>query len=101
YANPVFHTLSLHDALPIWAARLLPQLQRGVLASLVGSFEQAREPDDGALVHAGHHLAARILHRDLECIQLAVAPGVARGGGDARDRKSTRLNSSHVAISYA
>src|SRR5215510_16229541 len=29
------------------------------------------------------------------------APRRRRGGGALRDRKSTRLNSSHVAISYA
>src|SRR5205807_2941273 len=32
----------------------------------------------------------------------AAHPAVGdRGGGDARDRKSTRLNSSHLVISYA
>src|SRR5437870_8030540 len=31
----------------------------------------------------------------------APAPGQSTGGETARDRKSTRLNSSHVAISYA
>src|SRR5690349_24210773 len=30
-----------------------------------------------------------------------VAPACARGGETERDRKSTRLNSSHVEISYA
>src|SRR5690625_5722857 len=61
----VFYTLSLHDALPIFAAG-----------------HPADDHSDGYRGHA-HHVAVRTDHR-------------AR-----QDRKSTRLNSSHVAISYA
>src|SRR5688500_20346388 len=64
------YTLSLHDALPIYA--------RGI---------------------HGHRSAPRLLtHRhdgvDVRCRKL-------RPRDSARDRKSTRLNSSHLVISYA
>src|SRR5207249_12295698 len=72
-APPGIYTLSLHDALPIW------------------------NPDAGER----HRRAVGAAHT--ERVPLAV-------GGDPvgkwntlgmRDRKSTRLNSSHVSISYA
>src|SRR6266513_742430 len=34
-------------------------------------------------------------------MRLNLLPGLPRIGGDRPDRKSTRLNSSHVSISYA
>src|SRR6266511_5458611 len=61
-ATTEIYTLSLHDALPIWSARLRSDF-----------------PDAGDFV---------IAHRR--------PPGPPRP-----DRKSTRLNSSHVKISYA
>src|SRR5690606_41719377 len=75
-APPEIYTLSLHDALPI--SRLRTE-------QLLGD---ARPQPDRAGQPLAFHQA---LHRD-------------RGGDvqrDARDRKSTRLNSSHVKISYA
>src|SRR5439155_24351876 len=82
-ATTEIYTLSLHDALPIWVlsgAKLLAQgRERGrilVIASDVA--QKVRQLCEGAFI-----AAAMLLH--------AVA----------RDRKSTRLNSSHVAISYA
>src|SRR5690349_7546965 len=54
------------------------------------TFEETRELDDGALVHAGHDLAAGVLHRNLEGVQLAVAAGVAGGRGDARAGRRRR-----------
>src|SRR5438094_6622546 len=71
-ATPVIYTLSLHDALPICA--------RVQLVDLPGLVEGAREGAGGG----------RIL---LACIRPPPAP--------SRDRKSTRLNSSHRTISYA
>src|SRR5690606_42019791 len=93
-APPDIHTLSLHDALPIsptaapaaTAAPPLPLLL-GLLAPVLG----------------GRGLGGRLHARGL----------VGRGGDDRallgllpatpaqQDRKSTRLNSSHVKISYA
>src|SRR5256885_8146119 len=68
--------LPLHDALPIW---------------LVAHDEGA----DGAAAD-GHHLEGQGLENDLD-----VAPVQHIGAEDATDRKSTRLNSSHLVISYA
>src|SRR5207253_10778274 len=86
-ATPETSTLSLHDALPISEADV--DEERGPPL-----------PDDGP----GHaveavvrppFLQARIDH---DRHALADFEGLERPG---EDRKSTRLNSSHVAISYA
>src|SRR5690606_42136887 len=86
-ASSWLFTLSLHDALPI--SRLeLPYLSHGIY---------------------GHALRC---HRELHPLQVHRLRGGVSGGlfprgpelpGDRsrRDRKSTRLNSSHVKISYA
>src|SRR5436309_6524094 len=76
-----FFTLSLHDALPIFA----------------DDIEEGEHARFGAIDDAGFEL--------LE-VAPARASGVGDGGdagakGEAIDRKSTRLNSSHVKISYA
>src|SRR5439155_25702970 len=92
------YTLSLHDALPIYR---------------------------GLLVHRQHHSIVRRHHVEADNVSrlgdkrrvVALAPGLAAGQIDLLrpqeppdillvnvaelDRKSTRLNSSHVAISYA
>src|SRR5439155_26068894 len=65
------YTLSLHDALPIYVG--VNEAVSGLAVLL--------------LRRVGQSLLAQVLHRPLEA---------AKG-----DRKSTRLNSSHVAISYA
>src|SRR3712207_7841630 len=77
-ATTEIYTLSLHDALPIWPRRGEPVIAIG----------------------------AQCMRRHNIC-QLN-RPGTVRGAeeGDrldvpARDRKSTRLNSSHANISYA
>src|SRR5207253_5551705 len=83
--TPEIYTLSLHDALPISAASELlranarRQDRVASIARVAGQHRLERRsvrhgPPDEDLVHA----------RD-----------------DCGDRKSTRLNSSHVAISYA
>src|SRR5207249_10204288 len=71
-ATTEIYTLSLHDALPI-------SIKFREVKSRVGWVKKAG--DDGAL-HRGRQIApeAKPLHAD---------------------RKSTRLNSSHVSISYA
>src|SRR5437588_8479925 len=71
-----YHPLSLHDALPIYARAGAERHEHG------------RE--------AGHEQAG--------CGErLALDPRLLRGVGQPfeRDRKSTRLNSSHTVISYA
>src|SRR5207244_13281214 len=91
-ARTAIHTLSLHDALPISgdpAHRGLEPCATRKRDSLgqreLGGFAGRREAGD--------------LH-----VNRAAVPGVtvaAPSGDDARDRKSTRLNSSHQIISYA
>src|SRR5256885_12977055 len=84
-ATTEIYTLSLHDALPISVELVVqPQLD---LALDNGAF--AGRP----LRAAAFRLARRAFARD----QLATRLGRKRGA----DRKSTRLNSSHLVISYA
>src|SRR2546430_8036943 len=81
-ATTEIYTLSLHDALPISGGRRDSVAEAGGRrAALRSAAVPPREP--GA---------------DLR----EERPGAGRGGGvRARDRKSTRLNSSHSQISYA
>src|SRR5438874_7934833 len=76
------HSLSLHDALPIFLA-----IAQG-----------------GDLVQCGFdamQAVAQRLEQELALAGELHAGGAAREQGRAEDRKSTRLNSSHVEISYA
>src|SRR5688500_19672011 len=88
-ATPHIYTLALHDALPIFAAceRLLAA---GVelRCAVVGSGPLRAE------------LEAEVARRGLgERVRLLGA--LPQGEVAALDRKSTRLNSSHLVISYA
>src|SRR5205085_12090864 len=93
-------TLSLHDALPIYPQPVEEQ-------------QDARVPVTGSLESADAHVRVVAVVGDVEARQrlehigeraIAVLPDVGRGD-DAdegrKDRKSTRLNSSHSQISYA
>src|SRR5205814_9880725 len=94
------HTLSLHDALPIWVLGGQP-------GQVVDGQQQPRR--------RARRLAVLGVRRPLPLVELvlqapheAVQALLAVGGGvdvleDVRqvDRKSTRLNSSHLGISYA
>src|SRR5690606_42038430 len=88
-ATSEFYTLSLHDALPIFRLRQ-PRRHRARVhrqpwpASGFGGRDRQRR------------LSAGRWDRDHQQPALA-----ALAEGIARDRKSTRLNSSHVKISYA
>src|SRR5690606_41674475 len=81
-ATPEFSSLSLHDALPISVQVAGQDLQRR---------HQRRHP------HRHREHGARGGLRGRQRRILARQRGRAR----IRDRKSTRLNSSHVKISYA
>src|SRR5690606_40686245 len=78
-----FHTLSLHDALPISAGAAAGR----ELRPRIGAASRHRDATPDRL---------RRRRRSPEL----PAPGAERAAG-ALDRKSTRLNSSHVKISYA
>src|SRR3712207_8477632 len=78
-ATTEIYTLSLHDALPIWAVRLHAPQPGGPQGTGGRGFTDRRA------VSRGRGNARRFRFRD----------------GWESDRKSTRLNSSHANISYA
>src|SRR5690242_20812457 len=77
-ATTEIYTLSLHDALPIWPTRAPEGGPRGPLRRPPPGRRRAADPSCAAA-------PARAVHR----------------GSHREDRKSTRLNSSHMSISYA
>src|SRR5690606_41749574 len=83
-STTTLYTLSLHDALPI--------SERGPRGAAAGRGRRRRPGD-----HGGRGARAVGGGRDGD----ARAAGLRHAGRDSRDRKSTRLNSSHVKISYA
>src|SRR5690606_41473578 len=88
-ATPLIYSLSLHDALPISkrAMRLTPP-----------KMMKPRPITTIAAVAVGGTLHAL---KAAEAIPLACTPGIRNPAAITVDRKSTRLNSSHVKISYA
>src|SRR5207249_9226818 len=90
------YTLSLHDALPIYPNTLFRQHLR----------KRASEREDCALslkVFCYFSLFLRVLRRVIG-MPIDTIPRPTwfdRFVANLRDRKSTRLNSSHVSISYA
>src|SRR5699024_11984760 len=91
----VLHTLSLHDALPIFDLKKYSAL------------ETSYSETWGVLMRKDSVLADRetISPEDLRDKPLILSQQESPGGSltqwIGRDRKSTRLNSSHVSISYA
>src|SRR5439155_25697855 len=89
-------TLSLHDALPIFKAngrrRTLISLTHGTMANAMPQALGAKRafPDRQVISMSGDGGLSMLLGDLLTAIQEKIP-----------DRKSTRLNSSHVAISYA
>src|SRR5688572_32653521 len=87
-ATTEIYTLSLHDALPIsWPEH---RARRQVVVEL--DFEQRPGDRHRALVVDDH--VGAVFGRDDEADRLG-------GNVIVKDRKSTRLNSSHSQISYA
>src|SRR2546430_8376320 len=76
-ATTEIYTLSLHDALPIWCRR-----GRACLLDGAGSSRSGRP-------------------KPRQSVRCPAGGGCGVSGGLRRDRKSTRLNSSHSQISYA
>src|SRR5207249_7108721 len=87
-APPDLYTLSLHDALPI-LGRLRPERPVGRHAAEVGVHRQPPGLHRRLNVGLAHHGIHRV----------GAVPVLRQH--DVEDRKSTRLNSSHVSISYA
>src|SRR5690606_40254285 len=99
YASPTdIYTLSLHDALPIF-----------VVAAAVVGVEDVRRHEPLVAVHGtadARHLAAMAEGVGGEPVLDEHLAAADLGAGQVLplvriDRKSTRLNSSHVKISYA
>src|SRR5699024_12295530 len=89
------YTLSLHDALPICGLVLVGGYQSGGLVGC-GWFG----PRGVSAQHVYHRGNLCWWHQLVVYLANDVNPG-RKGAGFAGDRKSTRLNSSHVSISYA
>src|SRR5690606_41281438 len=95
------YTLSLHDALPIFTriahAAGAGRAARHASGRSVGRLlREGEEAGDGVPVASGHRGPGGLRQDRRREPRAADAVGV----GDV-DRKSTRLNSSHVKISYA
>src|SRR5204863_7736188 len=86
-ATTQIYTLSLHDALPIC-------LQQ------IGSLGVLSHARTAGQAEARRHLVAGLAEQRPAGVHVVQAHPVVRVAAD-EDRKSTRLNSSHVEISYA
>src|SRR5690606_41368331 len=99
--RPATHVLSLHDALPISHPHTIATAIRIGNPASWRLAEAARDESGGAIqsvtdrqIAAAYKLLAQ---EEGVFVELASAASVA---GLLQDRKSTRLNSSHVKISY-
>src|SRR5205814_9429712 len=90
-ATPSSSTLSLHDALPIFVDQPFA-LQLNLLLKFAQHIE--------GLVARGDQADDQVLADSHAITDPADHAGKDRGH-DRKDRKSTRLNSSHLGISYA
>src|SRR2546426_9407669 len=88
-ATTEIYTLSLHDALPI--SHILPRKTEWGLAA-----RRYREPR-----RVDRRGARRPAPASGRCPAAPAGGPASPKGGCVRDRKSTRLNSSHLVISYA
>src|SRR5207302_11183635 len=100
-AAPELYPLSLHDALPISAP---PPWSLRIARRACGATSSSRPRSIGRLQaepHAAHRLDQLVARRLLELAAQITDVHVHDIALGIEDRKSTRLNSSHVKISYA
>src|SRR5207249_11932760 len=92
-------TLSLHDALPILVGKAREARSRASAAEhALGTMSHEIRSPLSAIIRYSE--ALRTDH--MSNLTAAQRAGIAQINADAvEDRKSTRLNSSHVSISYA
>src|SRR5690606_39723773 len=90
------YTLSLHDALPIYARHRSCHLRsRSLVADLMRrSAQPAKMANPGKMDNPGKMANPQAVDNPETVARPATVPR-------PQDRKSTRLNSSHVKISYA
>src|SRR5690606_39837379 len=93
HATTTIYTLSLHDALPIYRRF---DLDAPMVDRVIKFHEEAHEFLTEALKTTGENGALVVEGWDV----IVTIIGILQKSG-IRDRKSTRLNSSHVKISYA
>src|SRR5690606_41439832 len=100
-ATHYIYTLSLHDALPIftYTCYVSSDYLNEHVRSERTSFDIAENVDDLLNKVSFKDIRDAVLERTREYLQDVLAENVS--AGRKRDRKSTRLNSSHVKISYA
>src|SRR5690606_41594729 len=98
-AHNQFQTLTLHDALPICEARQYEAVE------YVAETPPLRPGRIEGLLDQPAEVAVQVVEDGEEDLLLAAFEVVVEGAfaelGALGDRKSTRLNSSHVKISYA
>src|SRR5690606_41956544 len=98
-ATPTLYPLSLHDALPILVGveQTLHIADQPVQAA---EDPATRQVERGGVGHRLRHVPVHVRPHEARHLPDLV-PEVAAIFDPALDRKSTRLNSSHVKISYA
>src|SRR5262245_4846106 len=98
--SPAIHTLSLHDALPIFDAvmskEVIQAIQSGSLGRIGLSVVYFSSADYGVMSVPVNWM---VVQDQASATNFAKALVAARR--PSADRKSTRLNSSHLGISYA
>src|SRR5699024_11296089 len=91
--SSVIYTLSLHDALPIFLF-IFPLIRISCNSWLTS---RVTIPSNGILLHLSRYYSIKITSR----AYILYKHKNRWGYSSEIDRKSTRLNSSHVSISYA
>src|SRR5207249_7903792 len=92
-------TATLFPYTTLFRSHHLAVIERGFRAFRLASFAQATSCTSAPLITL--HSTARALHPLPRLVFALSGQRFHQAGSNRRDRKSTRLNSSHVSISYA